>query len=172
MPDVAVSGMSWMKACQSLVDKQFSKRGAWAPEILKTPSGICKVRTIFRIILCALFTCWHFYKWWKSNGGKSAGSLAWISGPKLYSWSLHSLLSHPYRKGKLLSLMNILDEAVKIINFIKSQPFSSHISNILFDELGGVCKHLYSSTANWTSHFFVEHHAELERITNRHTLVI
>lgn len=65
-----------------------------------------------------------------------------ITGPELYKQSLDSSLSHTCRKRKLVSLMNILDETVEINNFIKSQPFSTHLFYILFDEIESTHKHL------------------------------
>lgn len=36
-----------------------------------------------------------------------------------------------------VSCKNVLDETVKIINFIKSQPLSTHLYNILCEKIGG-----------------------------------
>lgn len=44
----------------------------------------------------------------------------------------HSLLK---KKKKAVALRNVLDKAVKVINFIKFQPLRTHL-NILCDELG------------------------------------
>lgn len=65
-----------------------------------------------------------------------------------------------------ISFKNILDEAVSIINFIKSGPLNMYLWNILCDEMGNTHKifllYKYQKSscaivfiASWTSHFFL-----------------
>ena len=67
------------------------------------------------------------------------------------------------------SLKNVLDEAAKIINFIKFQPWSTHLL-IFCDKMGNTCncfyilkndgylekRHLCNWIASWTSCFYHE----------------
>lgn len=48
-------------------------------------------------------------------------------------------------KKESTSLENILDEAVKTINFIKTQPTSTCLFNILWDEMGCVHEVLFAA---------------------------
>lgn len=45
-----------------------------------------------------------------------------------------------------IPLKNVLDEAVKIINFVKSQPLSTRLFTILCEDMGGIHKALFYHT--------------------------
>lgn len=105
------------------------------------------------------------------------------SSTKLHWESFYSPLPHIHSKQLPDSSENILDEAVRIINFIKSGPLNIVSLNILCDEMGGVYKalvvHIYKDlkislyntavfVASWTSHFFfflIKHYLK-EQLTN------
>lgn len=95
------------------------------------PKGVCKVESIFTFFShCVAFfpLCWHLCGWYKNNRGKTGGLALLVS--------LCSSPLHTHGKTKQSgSLKNSLDEAVKIIHFIKSWPLKSMHFNFLHDDL-------------------------------------
>ena len=104
----------------------------------------------------------------KAKVSKTAWASTWIKGV-LHWESLCSPLPHIHSRQLPDSSENILDEAIRIISFIKSGPLNTVSLNILCDEMGGVYKallvHIYkylkislyntaAFVASWTSHFF------------------
>ena len=108
-----------------------------------TPSGICTVKTISIVTLkcCSPFQfCWH----WRRGYGISV--LAGIRRVIPHCSRSHDILhchtltvekkrkKRRKKKGPV-PIKNVLDTAVKIINFIKSWSSIAHLFNILGDKM-------------------------------------
>lgn len=67
--------------------------------------------------------------------GKTADALARIKAVALNCTSSHCILiaMHSQFLKNAVSLKYVLDEAVSVINFIESQPLSTHLFNVLRD---------------------------------------
>lgn len=57
----------------------------------------------------------------------------------LFSTTVHLRLKK--QRQKKIALKNVFDEAVKIINLIKSWPLSTYLFNTLDGEMGSIYKH-------------------------------
>ncbi|KAL4123079.1 hypothetical protein QTP88_015312 [Uroleucon formosanum] len=86
--------------------------------------------------------------------GATAGAIAKIKEKSNETTSSHCIL-HRHAlamKNIPLCLKNVLDEAIKIVNFIKSRPLKSRLFKILCDDLGSIHNTLlFHTEIRWLS---------------------
>lgn len=121
-----------------------------------------KLKTIFTMLLghrllCCV--CGHLQRWCKSREGKTAGALAWTKAAAPNGTGRYCILHLQLLRKWVLS-KNVLDETVKMTNFIKSQPLNRHLFNSVCDKTGSMPKALYclpkyfsDCVVSWTSRF-------------------
>ncbi|MBN3288861.1 ZBED5 protein, partial [Polyodon spathula] len=57
-----------------------------------------------------------------------------------------------HTKKMLLNLKVVLDQAVKVVNFIKTRPLNSHLFSLLCSEMGNEQETLLHTELTWLSH--------------------
>lgn len=90
----------------------------------------------------------------KAMVGKTAGAVARIKEVATKCTSSHCILHRQALAVKKmpLSLTTVLNEAVKIINFIKARPLNMRLFHILCDDMGSIHKSLLLHTeVRWLS---------------------
>lgn len=76
----------------------------------------------------------------KTITGATAGAMNKINDKSKDTCSSHCMLHRHALAKKIMSacLKNIMDEAIKIVNFIKSRPLKCRLFKILCDDMGNI----------------------------------
>lgn len=116
--------------------KQFPKCGLWTLWVPETLSEICEVKMIF-ITLRSCLPCWQVtisITVQSSAVGKAAGALAQNKTMAPDHTHGHHISQHHTLmvQQMAVSLKHVLDRVFRIINLINSQPFSTHLCNVLW----------------------------------------
>ena len=119
-----------------------------------TESITSKLLSQIHVILFAFLPCVDFDTNGANQLGKITGALVWIKAMAQNSTNSHVFTAHihththtqtrthTHTHTHTVSLKKTHDETVRIINFLKSQPWSTWLFNILYNEMESIYKTL------------------------------